>query len=139
MTRKGWVKEPARHSLAARGLKTTSPSKSISLESLKGKNLTRSKDRHPGKFEATNNIEFAQALQELSLEGGADDDIGDEECGWFGIFRNDFKEYGIKEDGKLVVGVIVSEDSNGFFSYQSYHNMKLLNAEWKEITKYSEL
>lgn len=138
MKNKGWKNESARHSLAARGLKTRIPSKSISITAFEKKNIERSKDRSPGKFEGADNIEFAKALHELTMDGMVDDEVGDVNAfGWFGLIYLD--GFDIKEDGKPIVGVIVSEDENGFFTYHSYHTDKELVDDWDEIEQQHDI
>lgn len=158
MTRKpvGWRKEPARHALAAKGIKTgtkrilkkiASPFKSTkkgteepTLESLRGKELGYD-PAGPGKFEGAYNEAFAEAVHNEFGEGFGDEELGDvQDFGWYG--RVDISEYKIKEDGSPIVGVIAYEDNFGFFSTTRYHNKKEFEKAWASIEadyqKYSE-
>ena len=69
--------------------------------------------RQPGKFEGCYDQDLAQALHNLSLEGGCDQEIGDVEgFGWYGLMRDinlqKPKDY------------IIQEDNYGFFDYTEY-------------------
>ena len=53
--------------------------------------------------------------------------------GWYGLMR--LQDLGIKEDGVPVAGVIVSQDSNGFFGYTTYPTIEKLQKEWATLEK----
>jgi hypothetical protein len=148
-----------RHSEAARGRKTgrfsffkkpkypkNAPTKEVfsalskaddhkieSLEDLKGVDLKRDRPSL-GKFEGNYNATFARLLNEASIDGTLDGELGDvETMGWYGYM--DLSDLNIKEKGVPVAGVIINEDSNGFFGYTSYPSMEKLRKEWDSLEK----
>lgn len=143
----GWRKEPARHALSAKGIKTKLVRKlkggrlvfdqrermqneEPTLDGLKGLDLQRERSG-PGKFEGNFNARLAEALHDATMEGWQDEEAGDvQEVGmWAGYFR-DLTEYNIKEDGHPVTSAIVQEDSNGFFSYATYSDKNIAKRDW---------
>ena len=77
-----------------------------------------------GKFEGNGDEKLAELLYEASLNGELDEEIGSvDELGWYGRFidRVDLLYY------------ILTEDSQGFFSYQQYATLPELNVAWDEI------
>lgn len=107
------------------------------VDDLRGRDLKESKPG-PGKFEGNFNRELAEALYNLSQEGGCADELGGAEgYGWYGLIK-DLEELHIKEDGSRVIGAYVSEDNDGFFLYKTFSNAKELNAKWQEIQKMFE-
>ena len=78
--------------------------------------------RYPGKFEGCADDRLAEVLYSISQDG-CDEDCGDvNESGWYGLIlhRNH--------------GYIVSEDSQGFFSYDYYPMRGLAQAEFNNIS-----
>lgn len=151
MARRGWYRDPARHSLAARGVgtRTKMPSKFKSASSgmkkeglwkFAGKKL-KWKPGGPGKFEGTPNEDFAEALYEASLDmSWLDDEVGSvAEIGyWYGLM--DLEDLKIRDDeGNPIVGVIVHEDASGFFDYETYSDRDLMMREWEVIARMAEM
>jgi hypothetical protein len=106
-----------------------------SLDKLQGMNLSR-EPSGPGKFEGNFNRRLAEALHDLTMESGQDDEAGDvTDAGmWAGYFR-DLTEYDIKEEGQPVVAVIVQEDSNGFFTYAAYPDKERAERAWHVLSQ----
>ena len=145
----GWFGESKRHSLASKGVstghkRTPRTPKSVSkqtpkafdgtLDSLRGKDLNHSPSG-PGKFEGNYNREFAEAIHDVFMNGFGDEELGDvQDFGWYGL-ADDLSEYGIKIDGKLVVGAIANEDNSGFFGVETYTSEKQLKDAWNAIEK----
>lgn len=158
----GWKKDPARHALAAVGIKTGRRQRykkghpesqpafiereikdimkiqkelgSSGLDALRGQNLLMERSG-PGKFEANFNAKLAEALHEMSMEGALDDEAGDvNEQGWAGLLR-DLTEYNIKEDSLAVASAILEEDSNGFFTYHTYPTVADGERAWHQVEK----
>lgn len=152
---KGWRKEPARHALAAKGVKTMSNSPergmkvlspsdepvgvnvlspiTTGLDALEGQNL-RHEASGPGKFEGAYNIRLAEAFYDLTMDGFTDDEAGDvTETGMWAGFFADLTQYKIKEDGQPVEAAIVTEDSNGFFSYETFSDRSVAKRIWEKM------
>jgi hypothetical protein len=107
----------------------------VSLDKLQGKDLRRN-PYGPGKFEGTFNKNLAQALYDMTMESGQDDEAGDViEAGMWAGFFADLTEYNIKQEGRPVVAAIVSEDSNGFFDYTPYTSKKDAASDWAKLAK----
>lgn len=146
MKPEGWRKEPARHALAAKGVKTKLVRKlkggrlvvnqhgrndEPTLESLSGKELGYD-PAGPGKFEGASNEAFAEAVHSVFGEGFGDEELGDvQDFGWYGCL--DVSEYKIREDGHPIVGVIAYEDNFGFFSTTRYHDKKEFKKAWADL------
>ena len=77
--------------------------------------------RYPGKFEGCADDRLAEVLYQIAMDG-CDSDCGDvSESGWYGL---------ILHRGH---GYIVSEDSQGFFTYDYYSMRGLAQAEFDNI------
>ncbi|MDD3492573.1 MAG: hypothetical protein PHZ19_03650 [Candidatus Thermoplasmatota archaeon] len=107
----------------------------MDIEKLKGLNLG-AKKCGPGKFEGNYNCDLAEALYDLTMVSGQDEEVGSvAETGlWAGVFR-DLSDLNIKEDGQKIVGAIVTEDDQGFFDYETFSNRKKLEQAWKRIVR----
>lgn len=81
-----------------------------------------------GKFEGCQNQALAQKLYELSLDG-CNETLGDvENFGWYGLILNHFFS-----------SYIISEDSQGFFSYTQYSKAEEAQKAWLKLeTDYEE-
>lgn len=89
----------------------------------------------PGKF----SLEIDAAVYDASLEGGADEEIGDvETTGWYGILRGaiDPPADATPEEKAFLAaqaGAIISEDSQGFVSVEYYESETELEDAWSDI------
>ena len=85
---------------------------------------------YPGKFEGNPSRRLAEALYNVVGQGFEDDSLGSvEDFGWYGIIRRPHATFrtsdGFVTDG---IGYILSEDSQGFFSYE---RMGLTDADFR--------
>lgn len=102
--------------------------------------------KRPGKFESSGAL--GELLRAVSLEGGADEEASyPEGAGWFGILRAPFDREALARDFPKEweqisrdeaaelrgAGFIISEDSQGFFDYESFRRKRDLEKRWKEI------
>jgi len=83
--------------------------------------------RHPGKFEACGPL--GEALYELTLDGGLDDECGDvDERGiWYGLL--------LETELACAPYAIVSEDSQGFVEYGAYDTEEKAVQDWERILR----
>jgi hypothetical protein len=80
---------------------------------------------NPGKFEACNDQILGEYLHGLSLDGCLDNELGDvEDFGWYGLLID------IGENKK---SYIISEDNNGFFTYQEYLDREVCIENWQKL------
>lgn len=79
----------------------------------------------PGKFEASGPL--GEKLYELSLDGGLEDELGDNSMGetWYGLLL----------DTGLACApfAILSEDSQGFVEYGAYDTKEKVMRDWERI------
>ena len=90
-------------------------------------------------------LEIDAYLYEVSLNGGADEEIGDstEGAGWYGLMRAPLvdeervKEYGLTDEEvsflKSKAGAIIFEDTTGLVTVEYFDNPHELEAVWDEI------
>lgn len=79
----------------------------------------------PGKFEGAIDEQIAEELYDLSLEGGADEEMGDvQEVGHFFMLFTDMEEYGGKS-------FILCEDNFGFVDYDEFDTAEAAEKAWK--------
>lgn len=79
----------------------------------------------PGKFEANESEEIAEALYDLTLGSWFNEQYGDvEHGGWYALFIN------VTPTGGHTSNYIVEEDNNGFFTYQEYASEEEAYARW---------
>lgn len=71
----------------------------------------------PGKFEANESLEIAEALYSYSLGGFVDEQFGsvDENGYWEGLIQNHIMNGPLMKPGYIVI-----EDNLGFFTYQIF-------------------
>jgi hypothetical protein len=82
----------------------------------------------PGKFEGNADESLAERLHQMTLDGGPDEETGDvQESGWYGLLID------TGEDD--APHAIVEEDSQGFFSYESYENEAEAREAWKKLVE----
>lgn len=81
--------------------------------------------RHPGKFEASGYV--GEKLYEMSLDGGADEECGDSDWGWYGLM--------LKTGIRGASNVILSIDSNGFVDYETFPTASAARAAYRKIER----
>lgn len=88
----------------------------------------------PGKFQANDSLEIAEALYKNAMEG-VFDSFGDSSSGlgWYCLILNgdDPNPDGIEFDPAY----IVEEDTSGFFTYQGFPNHELAKMRFEEIRR----
>jgi hypothetical protein len=94
----------------------------------------------PGKFEGRGGGTTAELLYQLVMISGQNDELGDvESFGWYGLFEFPDGVYVIEdeadtpEDVDPTMGFIVDEDNSGFFSEQSFDDLKKLKKAWSRL------
>lgn len=87
----------------------------------------------PGKFETSGSL--GEWLQDLSMEGVADDEAGDvQDLGWYGLFK--FPEgVEVEQDDNIWTfkAAILSEDTRGFVDVVTFDTVKKAETAWSEI------
>lgn len=95
---------------------------------------------------------LGELVYELSLNGGADEEVGEAPGTWAGIMRNgkemadalesDAEFYGLKDDEEdekaldelqRLAGVILFEDTQGFVTTEIYEDPDVLEERWEEV------
>jgi hypothetical protein len=92
------------------------------------KTAFKASGRRPGsgKFAGCADADVAEALYDMTLEGGANEEIGSvQELGWYGLL--------IDTGVQGVPHAIVNEDSDGFFTYQEFQTEDAARRRWSRI------
>ena len=107
------------------------------IEDFRSANVRREQPA-PGKFEGNYSASFAEALHEVTMNGGCDEEAGD--CPEFGCWygKIGLADLNIREDDEPVIGAIVSEDDRGFFGYQTFQTIGEFEESWEKIEKMVE-
>ena len=103
--------------------------------------------RGPGKF----STDLDEALYQLTLDGGPDDELGDSaDFGWYGTMSDgqsivdDLRSNGAAlededyEKLRASAGVILHEDSQGFVEVAYFPTQKALDAAWQKLEDEAE-
>jgi hypothetical protein len=78
----------------------------------------------PGKFEGAGSQHLARKLYDITLESGQDEDIGEADTfGWYAFIKN-------YKNGK---SYILSEDSQGFVSYEEFDEAGEADTAWATL------
>jgi hypothetical protein len=92
----------------------------------------------PGKFQANDILEIAEALQDICSNGAMDDMFGDNSAGlgWYAlIIRDQRDEIPVGDLAAYLTSpaYIVEEDTSGFFTYEEFDTIEAAKNRFEEI------